>query len=182
MRLLPVGEGDFREELEAKCVRSARLAVVVVHQKDVEAVGDGGVVGREDVGKEEVRIDDAVFLGGGPVRHEDRGHYRLAPTLVDVREVVLGDLNGLAARSTSVEIGLDESTEFRLVLREIEFKRGGFKDADEALVEVAELARLVVGRGDVPVEVVLIEDIYHLRIGDERNPRGVEGGKVLQGT
>ena len=115
---------------------------MVVHQEDVETVGDGGVVGREDVGKEEIRVDDAVLLRGGPVRHEDRGHYHLAPALVDVREVVLGDLNGLAARSTGVEIGLDESTEFRLVLREIEFKRGGFKDADDALVEVAELARL----------------------------------------
>ena len=71
-------------------------------------------------------------------------------------------------------------TAARLVLREVEFKGGGFKDADDALVEIAELACLVVRWGNVPVEVVLVERLYHLRIGNERDPRGVEGGKVLR--
>ena len=117
---------------------------MVVHQENVEPVCNGGVVRRKDVGKKEVCVDDAVLLGGGPVRHEDGGHHRLAPALVDVREVVLGYLNGRDARSPSVEIRLYETAQLRLVLHEVEFERLGFEDAYDALVEVSKFARLVV--------------------------------------
>ena len=94
VRLLSVGEGDFGKELEAEGVGAARLAVVVVHQEHVQLARDGSIVGREYVGKEEIGVEDAVLLCGGPVRHEDGGHHGLAPALVDVGEVVLGDLDG----------------------------------------------------------------------------------------
>lgn len=110
---------------------------------------------------------DVAPVGG------DGGLYLFNPTLEDEEVVVAcdGHAVGLAAVT---EVLFDELVQGFLVLFEIEGGDVVVQCAFEHCLELLELLGLVVARGNVPVEIVLVENAYYMMKLDEGNLLGIE--------
>ena len=181
MRLLSVIElGALGIDKSCGVELSVEL-VVVAAQDDVEFFDERRAVLGEEVGEEEVGIEEAAPLGVLPV-DGDGGLHVARPLLVDEDEVVArdGQRRGLAVRALSERLA-DKCVEFNGVLVEAEEAEIRFKERTDAVEDETELAGVGIGRRDVPVEVVLVEDVDDLVIGDEGDLLAVEGAKEGRG-
>ena len=128
----------------------------------------------------EIRIYQPFFLGDIPVYGDSRLHLG-KPLLVDMREVVLVDAYGRHAFPPKEEILLDERAEFLVVCAEAERQHPSLDVAFDFFVQLPELLRVVVARGNVPVEVVLVEYVDDVVVGQESDFLGVESADEFRG-
>ena len=121
---------------------------------------------RKYVGKKEVGIDDTFFLRLFPV--DDNGRLYLdEPFLVYHGKIVFVDSRLHHFLLPHLEVRADETAQVFFVLFIVEQGYFAAQLVVQQVIQIVELARLVVGRGDIPVEVVLIEHLHHVVKLDE---------------
>lgn len=140
--------------------------IVVVVEQHEKVVPERAVFFRQDVGQVEVGVDDSALAHQIPVDGNGRLH-ALAPFVINAGEIVLVDANfGLAAFPDD-EVVLDEMLQFLLVIGKTVDDGTSFQCVADEAVDLPEFFRGVVGRCDVPIEVVLIEHVKDGVVGQQ---------------
>ena len=149
---------------------------MVLPEQDVELLPQGEVLLREQVGQEEVGVDDAAAFGYLPV-HGDGGADGVAPAGIDGREVGLVDGQLREAGLVEDEVFADKEAQLLVVRVEAEAERTLLECVADGVHEEPELARFMVRGLDVPVEIVLVEDVADVVVGHEGDLLRIEGAE-----
>ena len=176
-----IPDGDDGVEEGAEVLPGDAVAPVLKGDEEARAcghiVGDvhGVPVVHEEVGEEEVAVEDAVGAQGGPV-DIDAGLDGVEPAEVDGVEAVAVDGDAGGGGGGGERAG-DEGAEGGGVGLEVEGGGAGGEGGLNAGAHRLELPGGVVAGGGVPVEVVEGEDVGDGGPGHEGDFAAVEGGE-----
>ena len=157
-------------------IKSAIKVIVIMIQDNEELFDKCGVFFRKKIRKKEIGVKNSLFLGAVPIYGNGRLHVA-NPFLIDKNKIVSRNSECCGSCASENKVPADERSQFRSIFVETENNHLSVKKRMNTGEEKTELARCRIRRGDIPVKIVLVEQIHQFVIGDKGNLFGIKSSE-----